>query len=186
MKTKDYIEQMIADNLDELNGSEPPSGHFERFEARLKAERRVHPFNWQTIWKVAAAVVFVLMAVNQLHMWLTPEEKTPVSLAGISPEYAEIEFYYTRSIQSGIDSWNRMAASGLVSATDDLLMQQEFEEFERRYEEIRKEFEANPYDERVINALLGHYQAKLSVIEMIVGRLQEVKNQKSISHEKEI
>jgi len=65
-------------------------------------------------------------------------------------------------------------------------MQQEFAEFERRYEEIRKEFEANPYDELVINALLGYYKAKLGVIEMIVSKLQEVKNQKNISHETEV
>ena len=135
---------------------------------------------------MAAAVVFVLMAVNQVHLWFAQDEKSPVSLAGISPEYAEIEFFYTSSIQNGIDSWNSMAASGVVSKAEDQMMQQEFAEFERRYAEIRKEFEANPYDERVINALLGYYQAKLSVIEMIVSKLEEVKNQKSISHETEI
>ncbi len=182
----DYIEQLIAGNLEELNSSEPDSGHFERFEARLKAEKRVISFNWTTVWKVAAAVVFVLMAVNQVHLWLAEDEKAPVGLAGISPEYAEIEFFYTSSIQSGIDSWNSMAASGVVSKADDQMMQLELMEFERRYEEIRKEFEANPYDERVINALLGYYQAKLSIIEMIVSKLQEVKNQKSIRHETEI
>lgn len=182
----DYIEQLIADNLDELNSSEPDTGHFERFEARLKAEKRVISFNWTTVWKVAAAVVFVLMAVNQVNLWLAEDEKPLVSLAGISPEYAEIEFFYTSSIQSGIDSWNSMAASGVVSKADDEMMQQEFAEFERRYEEIRKEFEANPYDERVVNALLDYYQAKLGVIEMIVSKLQEVKNQKNISHETEV
>jgi len=65
-------------------------------------------------------------------------------------------------------------------------MMQEFKEFERRFEEIQKEFEANPYDERVINAMLGYYQAKLNVINMIVSKLQEVKQQKNISHETEI
>ena len=186
MKPEDYIERLIIDNMDELNNEEPPSGHFERFSDRLQAERKIRSFNWQMVWKVAAVVVFVFLAVNQVRMWITPQQKETVSLAGISPEFAEVEFYYTSSIQSGIDTWNSLAASGVMSETENELMQQEFKEFERRFEDIQKEFEANPYDERVINAMLGYYQAKLNVINMIVSKLQEVKQQKNISHETEI
>jgi hypothetical protein len=186
MKPDDYIEKLIIDNMDELNSEEPPAGHFERFSDRLHAKSKVRTFNWQMVWKVAAVVVFVFLAVNQVRMWITPQQKETVSLAGISPEYAEVEFFYTSSIQSGIDTWNSLAATGVMSETENELMQQEFKEFERRFEEIQKEFEANPYDERVINAMLEYYQAKLSVINMIVNKLQEVKQQKIISHETEI
>jgi hypothetical protein len=180
------IDKMIIEHLDEMNLQEPADGHFERFEARLQPEIRRRTIRWNQVWRVAAAVVFIFLAVNQTRIWLYPQEKSAVTLAAISPEYAEIEYFYTSSIQNGIDSWNSLAATGLVSAEENQIMQQEFSEFERRYKEIQKELEANPYDERVINAMLEYYQAKLNVITMIVEKLMEVKQQKNISHEKEV
>lgn len=186
MKPEDYIEKFIIDNVDELNNEEPPAGHFERFSDRLYEESKVRTFSWQRVWKVAAVVVFVFLAVNQVRMWVMPQQKETFSLAGISSEYAEVEFFYTSSIQSGLDTWNSLAEAGIVPEAEYDLMQKELKEFERRFEEIQKEFEANPYDERVINAMLGYYQMKLNIITMIVSKLQEVKQQKSISHETEI
>jgi hypothetical protein len=182
----DDLEKKILDNLDDINSFEPTAGHFLRFEEKLKSNPKVMHFNWQAVWKVAAAVVFIFLAVNQARLWFIPNEKTPATLAGISPEYAEIEYFYTSSIRSGMQAWENLADSGLVSEEENQMMQQEFREFEKKFEEIQAEFEANPYDERVINALLEHYQAKLNVINMIISKLQEVKQQKSISHETEV
>ncbi len=186
MKSYDNIEKLINDHLDELNQAEPPAGHFERFESRLKAEKKVKKINWSLVGKVAATVVFAFLAVNQARMWFTPKEKAPVTLASISPEYAEVEFFYTSSIQNGIESWQKLTDSGIISETENEIMQQELKEFERRYEEIQNEFQANPNDERVIHAMLTYYQAKLNVITMIVNKLQDVKQQKTISHETEV
>lgn len=180
------IEKLIRDNLEEMNLQEPPAGHLERFAARLEMENKRRTINWHTIWRVAAAVVFVFLAVNQTRIWLAPDSSSPVTLASISPDYAEVEYFYKTSIQSGIDSWNNLASAGIVSKEENQMMEQEFREFERRYEEIQKELAANPHDERVINAMLEYYQAKLNVINMIVNKLMEVKQQKSISHEKEV
>jgi len=183
MKNKDYIENLLTSRLEELNSEEPPAGHFDRFESRLMAENRIKVFSRQKVWQIAAAVVFVLLAGNQVRLWMAPEEKPVVSLAGISPEYAEVEYFYTRSIQEGIETWNEMAHTGLVPAEENQIIQMEFKEFERRFEEIQKEFEAYPHDERVIQAMLEYYQAKLNVITMIVNKLYEVNQQKESSHE---
>lgn len=183
MKEEDYIEKLITNRLEELNNEEPPAGHFDRFEARLRAESRKKVISWQKVWQIAAAVVFVLLAGNQVRLWMAPDEKQVITLAGISPEYAEVEYFYTRSIQDGIATWNDLARTGLVPEEENRIMQEEFKEFERRFEEIQKEFEAHPQDERVIQAMLEYYQAKLSVITMIVNKLQEVKQYKESSHE---
>lgn len=186
MKPEDYIEKLVLDNLDGLNDQEPPEGHFERFEARLKEEGKVKVFSWNRVWRVAAAVVFVLLAVNQGRLWLAPEEAAPTTLANLSPEYAEVEYFYTSSIQQGINTWNDLAAGGVVSEEENRIMQQELKDFEIRFEEIQQEFEANPHDERVIQAMLEYYQAKLNVINLIINKLQEVQQQKMIRHETEI
>lgn len=183
MKKEDYIEKLLSGHLEELNSQEPPAGHFDRFEARLRAENRIKVITWKKVWQIAAAVVFVMLAGNQLRFWMTQDEKPVVTLAGISPEYAEVEYFYTTAIRGGVESWNELARQGLVTEEENQIMQLEFKEFERRFDEIQQEFEAYPNDERVIQAMLEYYQAKLNVITMIVSKLQEVKQQKESSHE---
>jgi len=186
MENKDYIEKIILENLHELDQTEPPEGHFDRFEERLKAESKVKSFRWNTVWKAAAVVAFVFLAVNQALIWLAPDRSQAGTLAGISPEYAEVEYYFTSSIQTGLNNLNTLAGEGVISGEENLIIQQEFEALENRYEDLLKDLKAHPNDERVINALIEYYQSKLSVITMILNKLQEVKQQKNRSHETEV
>ena len=48
-----------------------------------------------------------------------------------------------------------------------------------------EDLEANPDDERVINALIRHYQVKLDVMDQIIIQLNQVKSEISENHEKE-
>ena len=63
------------------------------------------------------------------------------------------------------------------------MMQKELAEFENMYKTLQQDLASNPNDERVINAMLDYYQSKLSVINMIVEKLEEVKHQTNTSHE---
>lgn len=186
MKEKDYIEKIILDNLEALDGMEPPAGHFERFEERLKGESKVRTIHWNIVWKVAAAAVFLFLAVNQALIWFVPKQTQPLTLAAVSPQYAEVEFYYTSSIRTGLNNLNSLAGEGVISAEENQMIHQEFEALENRYEELLKDLQAHPGDERVINALIEYYQNKLNVITLILNKLQEVKQQKNESHEKEV
>jgi hypothetical protein len=186
MEKKDYIERIITDNLDGLNSLEPPDGHFERFQKRLKDESKTKTFRWNMVWKVAAAVVFVFLAVNQTRLWLIPEEHKPVTLSSISPEYAEVEFYYTSSIRNGLNTMNSLSDDGVISKEENQILQEEFEAFESRYQSLQKDLQAHPDDQRVINAMIEYYQDKMEVIAMILNKLQEVKQKKNKSHETEI
>jgi hypothetical protein len=186
MNKKDYIEQIITENLDGLNNLQPPEGHLERFQERLKNEPGVRIFRWNTLWKVAAAVVFIFLAVNQARIWMTPEKPIQVTLGSISPEYAEVEFYYASSIQSGLKNLNSLADEGVISGEENIMLQQEFEAFESRYQALQNDLKAHPDDDRVINAMIEYYQDKLSIITLILNKLHEVKQQKNKSHETEI
>lgn len=195
MKEQDYIDELILKNLEELNDNEPEEGHFERFEARLKLQNKKKKVNLKMIMKVAAAVVFVLLAANQTAIYLSPDNKgniftmfgkNDVTLASVSPEYGEVEFYYTNAINVGLNQWQELENQGLISTDEKKMMDDELSEFETRYKNLQQDLAANPNDERVINAMLEYYQAKLSVINMIVNKLEEVKQQKNTEHEIEI
>lgn len=97
-----------------------------------------------------------------------------------------MEFYYTNAINSGINDWKSLADAGLVSEEEQQAMKNELKDFEQRFQNLQAELSANPNDERVINAMLEYYQAKLSVITMIVTKLQEAKRQNDTKHEIEI
>ncbi len=196
METKDNIEELIRNSLDGLNDQEPLDGHFERFEAKLKREQKKKIISFGTVWKVAAAVVFILLATNQILLYLKPgtlnstlaETKSTetFSLATVSPEYKEVEFYFTNAISVGLNEWNSLEEEGFVSENEQQLMNSELAEFENRFKTLQADLAANPNDERVINAMLGYYQTKLGIINLIVGKLEEVKKQKNNHHETDI
>ncbi len=184
MKAKDNIEEIILKNLEGLNDTEPGEGHFERFEARLKLQHKKKKFSFSIVLKVAAAVVFVLLATNQAFIYFSADNQglfsaknnsTGFSLASVSPEYEEVEFYYTNAINVGLNQWNGLKSEGLISEEEQNMMNEELNEFEELQKGLQADLKANPQDERVINAMLEYYQAKLSVINMIVAKLQEVK-----------
>ncbi len=192
MKEKDYIEEMIETNLEALNDNEPMEGHFARFEEKLKKQHRAGRFGWKTVLKVAAAVVFVLLATNQAFIYLSSDgqgilkrqaAQREITLASVSAEYGEAEYYYRTSIEAGLEQWNSLVADGIISEQEQATMSEEFEEFEQRYQSLQKDLAANPNDERVINAMLEVYRGKLAVINMIVNKLEEVKQQKNTSYE---
>ena len=191
MKTKDYIEEIILNNLKDLNDLEPKEGHFERLQAKLDAQQKKKKITFNLVWKVAAAIVFVLLAVNQANIYFSPDKQNQIlsnnnsdfSLASVSPEYKEVEFYYTNAINVGLNQWNTLMADGYISAEEQELMDIELSDFETRYKNLQTDLAANPNDERVINAMLEYYQSKLEIINMIVNKLQEVKQQKNNNNE---
>ncbi|MGC9352927.1 MAG: hypothetical protein ACP5D9_03755 [Mariniphaga sp.] len=194
MKEKDYIEELILKNLKELNNDEPPAGHFDRFEAKLGGlDKKKKIISLNFIWKVAAAAVFAFLVVNQAIIWFSPENgkqsvqkrATGMTLASVSPEYEEVEFYYTSSIKGGLSQWEQLVAEGLISEEEQQMMDAELKEFEEVYKNLQADLSANPNDERVINAMLEYYQTKLSLIHMIVEKLEEVKQKNNANYETE-
>ncbi len=195
MEQRDYIDEIILKNLEKLNDFEPQEGHFERFESKLKLQQQKKKVNLNMVLKIAAAVVFVLLASNQAFIYFSPGdhnsllsvfEQKEVTLASVSPEYKEVEFYYTSSINVGLTQWNELAKEGFVSGEEQNVMNTELQDFEELYKNLQKDLTANPHDERVINAMLEYYQTKLSVINIIVNKLEEVKQQTNKNHEIEM
>jgi len=194
MKEKDNIEELILNNLEGLNENEPMDGHFARFEAKLKTQHKKRKITLNVVWKVAAAVIFVLLATNQAFIYFSPNQQnlffnsrnnSEVTLASVSTEYEEVEFYFTNAINVGLNQWNTLNDDGFISEEEQQMMDSELAEFEERFKTLQEDLAANPKDERVVNAMLEYYQTKLGVINMIVNKLEEVK-QKNNNHETSI
>jgi len=184
----DELERLIINNRNSIEDEEPMEGHFERFEARLqKASKPTRVINFRPLLKIAAIFVFALLAVNQARTWFFSEKKETLSLGSISEEYREVEFYYTNAIQMGMNQWEKLSDEGFVTESEQQMMQKEQQEFDQMYQKLQEDLKANPDDERVINAMLEYYQARMDIITLIINKLQEVKQQKNNkNHEIEI
>ncbi len=194
MKKKDYIEELIEKNREGLNANEPPRGHLRRFKEKLDQQNKQRRSSLKLVWKIAAAAVFAFLVVNQGILWFASDKghsgedsSTPEwTLASVSSEYEEVEFYYTNAINGGLEQLEQMAEEGFISEKEQQMMETELKEFEAVYSRLRDDLSASPNDERVIQAMLDYYQTKLNMITMIVNKLQEVKQKKYDHHENEI
>ena len=97
-----------------------------------------------------------------------------------------MEFYYTNAINVGLNQWEKLVSEGLISEEEQQMMDSELNEFEQIFEKLQGDLATSPNDERVINAMLEYYQTKLSLIHMIIEKLEEVKQKTNTSHETEI
>ena len=116
---------------------------------------------------------------------MSSTEDSKITLATVSSEYVEVEFYYTNAINVGLNQWENLVNQGLISPEEQTMMDNEMKEFENVFLKLQNDLSISPNDERVINAMLEYYQTKLSLITMIVEKLQEVKQKNNRNHETE-
>lgn len=181
----DELERLILDNRHSLEDNEPMEGHYERFEARLqKASKPSRVIYLRPILRIAAIVVFALLAVNHIRIYFFPEKEEALTLGSLSPEYKEVEFYYTNAIETGMSQWDKLSSEGLISESEQQMMREEQMEFDRMYQKLQEDLKKNPNDERVINAMIEYYRARMNIINLIINKLQEVKqHNNNNSHE---
>ncbi len=182
----DLLEKTILENKEAFE-EESIDGHFDRFEAKLdKMHSPKTNWGWKTYLQIAASVLLIVLATNQAFIHFGTETAKPLSLSQIAPEYSEVEFYFTSSIENNMHEWDKLVGEGFINEEEQEMMNSEIQEFDKMYEELQTELQANPDDERVINSMLEYYQAKLSIITLIIDKLQEVKQQKISKNEIEI
>ena len=56
------------------------------------------------------------------------------------------------------------------------MLVKEMKSMDSVYVSLQKELKANPNDERIINAMIEHYQTKLEVMTYIVSQLKTIRN----------
>jgi len=179
----DSLKNIIQQNRDAFE-AEPTEGHFERFQLKLESSfRKRKKFSVRFYLEIAAVMLIILLAGNQARMYFSKDQEKPLTLSSVSPEYSEVEYYYISAIGQGMSHWEKLQKEGLISPNEQKTMKMEMKEFDETYARLQKELEASPEDERVINAMLEVYQSRLSIITMIINKLETIKQQKKTNNE---
>jgi hypothetical protein len=183
MKT---IEEIIRENKDFFEDAEPSTGHFERFNRKLEIifqaktpKRSIVPY------LLRAAVVTLLITLSSLWTWdhFIRPGRTRMSLGQVSPQYKEVENYYIHQVNMmegeivNVDLKNNPEQKQMLI--------NEMKSMDSVYVSLQKELKANPNDERIINAMIEHYQTKLEVLNYIISQLKEIRNENQNKNEDE-
>jgi len=181
------IEEIIRSNRDFFEAGEPSKGHLERFSRKLElrfgsmtpVKRSIVPY------LLKAAVVTLLVTLSSLWTWdnFIRPDRTRMALGDISPEYREVENYYLHQVKLMESEIGNIEFMNDQEHRD--MLMNEMKDMDSVYVHLQKELRANPNDERIINAMIEHYQTKLEVMSVIVNQLKAIRNEnyKTSKHE---
>jgi hypothetical protein len=176
MKT---IDELINRNRQEFDDREPSEGHFERFSYKLAtrlhrdtATRSIVPY------LLRAAVVAILVTLSSLYGYdhlISPRIHNKMSLSQVSPEYREVETYYVKQVNIMEKEITSLDINN--NPEQKKMLYQELNSMDSTYVELQKELKANPNDQRIINAMIDHYQTKVDVMNYILSQLKQISNE---------
>jgi hypothetical protein len=180
MKNSTYmksLEDIIRNNKDFFDDAEPSTGHLERFNRKLEKRFQVNAIKRSIVpYLLKAAVVTLLITLSSLWTWdhFIRTGSSRMTLGQVSPQYKEVENYYVHQVNLmegeivNVDLKNNPAQK--------TMLMKEMKSMDSTYVSLQKELKANPTDERIINAMIEHYQTKLEVMTYIVNQLKTIRN----------
>jgi hypothetical protein len=173
MKT---IEDIIRNNRDLFEDKEPSDGHFDRFSVKLEIRSNARVRRSIVPYLLKAAVVTLLVTLSSLWTWdhFIRTGSSRMTLGQVSPQYKEVENYYLHQVslmEGEIINTDLKSHPGQKE-----MLVKEMKSMDSVYVSLQKELKANPTDERIINAMIEHYQTKLEVMTYIVSQLKTIRN----------
>jgi hypothetical protein len=180
------IEDLIRDHKDLFEDAEPSNGHFERFTRKLEVRFQTKTVKRSIVpYLLRAAVVTLLVTLSSLWTWdhFIRPGSSRMTLGQVSPQYKEVENYYIHQVNMmegeiiNIDLAHNPEQKAMLMS--------EMKSMDSVYVSLQKELKANPNDERIINAMIEHYQTKLEVMTYLVNQLKAIKNNNQNNTENE-
>jgi len=174
------LNKILPECFGELE-DEPSEGHFERFSEKLLKQERKGRINVSFL-KIAAVFVFVLLSAS-LYIYLKIQITNDQELAMQKNEMKEAGLYYNKQITSDVNDIEKMAKEGIGSEKEVLQVKKELSEMDILFQNLKQDYQSNPNDERILNAMIEYYQAKLDIVNTIKSDMEDVKQQKIKYHE---
>jgi hypothetical protein len=171
------IDEIIRNNKDLFDTEEPVDGHLDRFNWKL--EKRLHSNATKRSivpYLLRAAVVTILVTLSSLWTWdnFIRTGNKGMTLGQVSPQYKEVENYYVHQVNLMESEIGNVDLKNNPEQKKMLLT--EMKSMDSVYVQLQKELKANPNDERIINAMIEHYQTKLEIMTYIVNQLKGIRN----------
>lgn len=177
------IEKQIKEQRLLLDSDRPREGHEDRFMQKLERLPKRSPvrrIRFRHAIQVAASVAIILTSA----ILLVRKDKggSKVALQEIPAAVVEADFYYTSQVDA---RYKEIKEFDFDDAEEKAVLLDELKDLENYHHQLMKDLEANPDDDRVVSALIRHYQLKLEVMDQIITQLNQIKSETSENYEKE-
>lgn len=179
------IEKLVNNFKDRFNEEEPSPQHLVSFETKLKQQlKTTYAFNRRNLLRIAVSIgILIVCSSLSLIIYFNIKESTEhnIKITKTSAELQETEKYYAEQINKGIAD---IKSQKLVDQTQKNAILSDLNDMDKNYQQLKHELKKNPNDERVIHAIIEHYQVKLDAIDQIVNSISFSQNNlKPQSHE---
>jgi hypothetical protein len=173
------LEEHISGLRQQLDSDVPREGHEQRFLRKLERQpaRRVH---MRHVLQVAASIAVILAsAIVLIQQNKSGNRRAELE---IPASVMEADLYYSTQVNQRYDQIRQF---DFESAEEKAVLLDELRELDSYHQQLLLDLEANPGDERVINALVRHYQVKLEVMDQIIFQLNQLKSESDTENENE-
>lgn len=161
----DKLEKFILDNRHHFDSEVPNLAIWSKILEKLD-EKPAPRIIWIKYLRVAAAALVLLIAGGAMGAYWLQSQNKVVTLADVSPEYAEMQQYFDQQIQSKIKLLANYKQADSVKS--------DIQELDRMYQELLDELQNTPVGnrEKVVQAMIENYQAKIDILEQVLEKLQ--------------
>ncbi|WP_372644979.1 hypothetical protein [Ancylomarina sp.] len=169
------IENIIKQNRASFDCEEPRDDHFDQFKQKMQLHHQPKAkWQWKDLMKIAAMIAIVAIAGLTTYQ-LRDIKSTHFSLGQLSPEYQEVENYFKASIDKQLDIISQLTKS--TDIQEENTIKEELADMDKLYKQLEDELQANPKDERIIQAMIEHFQVKNNILNRIVQQLYLISQQ---------
>lgn len=174
------LEDYIRKHRDQLDSAHPRGGHEERFLQKLHG-RPVRRLELRHVLQIAASIAIlvtsglVLVKVNKSGDKVAVYQEIPETVV-------EADMYYTSQLNA---RYEQIEGFSFENDEEKAVLLDELKDLDEYQHQLMSDLEANPDDDRVISALIRHYQVKLEIMDQIILQLNQIKSETSPKHENE-
>jgi hypothetical protein len=171
------LEDHIRKQRELLDSEQPREGHEERFLQKLysRPERKLQV---RHVLQVAASLAILI--VSGIVLVKVSKSGDKVASQEIPASVIEADLYYTSQMDARYDQIRDFNFEDMEEKT---LLLDELKDLDEYHQQLMSDLEANPDDDRVINALIRHYQIKLEIMDQIIIQLNQIKSENSPKNE---
>ena len=159
----DQLEKYIMKHRDAFDDAEPSQNLWSEIDQKLDKKKT----NFSVVWKVAA----VLFLVSTIVLLFDRQED---SMSGpvLSQEFMEAEDYYVSMIAQ-----RRQLITEKLTPEQEEAFLSEINDLDSMYLELKKTYEVNASNERIMDAMINNLQLRLDILNRQLEILENIKGQ---------
>lgn len=175
---EDYITGLFEQHKGSLDIYEAPQGHQARFMSRLQETpvSRKRTAWWKPL-SIAASVLLILT----LGMFRWNGSSADQDLASISPEMAQTQSFFTTAINDELSKLKSLESQDTQKMVEDALQQLSI--LETEYQSLKEDLIISGNDKRVIAAMVSNLQNRITLLEHVLSKVEEINNLKATQNE---